>query len=301
MKSMTELKTLAASLRVAMEAGCCEQFSLLERPVVLAELFELKRRDKAALRNLELESTMANYVGLAVQGVLAGYVALYDKLVAEGHDASNSFEFGNDAYCYFIPHREVEAEEVPAGAKGLLGLIGGEKLPPHVVKAFVVETQSTNWVVVLEERFGRHTLHIRQFWDDPALLDSPDYHGTFDQYTGSNLSIKDVVRLAAEAADRFSDDMPGVNYPKRPCLNTFLRGSLVPGHKDAGIGLRYADGRDKGYVLSYEQPYGDCPAVKDVHWFGFHRISHAMERIGFAVSMLVPELAPDGGADLLDD
>jgi hypothetical protein len=301
MKTPNELKALAASLRVALHGGCSKEFALLERPVALAELYDLVRADKATLQNLELEATLSHYVGLAVQGVIPGYVALYDRLVAKGYDASNPYEFGNDSFCHYIPQRVVEAETLSGEAKALLGLFGKETLPPDVAKAFVVETQNTNWIVVLTPRYGRHDLHVRQFWRDPAVLDSPDYHGGMEQYTGANLTIKDVIRLAAEAANLFSDDMPGVHYPQRPSLNTFLRGSLVPGHKDAGAGLRYADGRDKGYVLSYGQPHGTTPLVKDVHWFGFSEISHALKRIGFAVEMLVPDFAPDSGEDFVDE
>lgn len=62
---------------------------------------------------------------------------------------------------------------------------------------------------------------------------------------------------------RYSDDLPGVQYPSRPSMDALVSSSLLAAASLSPSGLTYGDFRDPGYVVSMEVDYfTKLPEVK---------------------------------------
>src|SRR5690606_2877505 len=106
-----------------------------------------------------------------------------------------------------------------------------------------------------------------------------------DEYAQrSDLTLRDVVALAHQATENYSDDLPGVRCVQRPSLQTFLRKSLDVGEESAGVGLRYGDFRDPGYVASVR--VDERPEVDGIHHFGVSSLNYVMFNLASAADCL---------------
>jgi len=267
MLTQAEIAAHGAKLHALLNAGLTKEWAILERAPVLAALFELcDRGGDGDIRNLTLEGTVNRYVGFALQKEMPRYVALHDKLVeSKFNTKDNRFEFGNDAYAYAL----LDAEHVipPDNAINWKAIFGEDYVsPPTIikVKAFVVNTQSRDFLVVLNNNYDRWSVHFRRIF--PSLQDELEagYIGDMDKYRDSNnLTLLDAVKIA-KSASKFADDFPDVSYPSRLSLETFLQGNLIAGDEKAGLGLRYADFRDVGYLASYRIHNGELPDVEGI-------------------------------------
>lgn len=203
--------------------------------LIVAELLHLQDSPTFPLRNLVLEDLLDVYVGQGLQAKLPAYLALHDKLEESG---ILSFEkrmaLGRSEYnIYALP---TMTHETSCGEA--------------IVKAFVLHTLEGNFLVVLNYRFG-WTVHFRQFW--PKLEDSletSEWLPKLEEHrNATNLTLLDVAKLSS-AMSSFSDDYPGTLRPARPHLASFLAGRLIAGERDEGVGLRFGDCRDSGYIAS---------------------------------------------------
>lgn len=247
--SLVQMLDLSLGLRAQMEAGLSREYDTLERPYVMAGMMAATHKDPMDLRSHFFESMVDAFMGLRLGPLVEPYVKLYDDLVAHDHlDSKTKFEFGNDAYVWAIPERF-------AAKKGLglnLTHLFGEDYEPEApdpkarrTKAIVLQTQSCNFLVVMNYAYGRwQRMDVREFWpdvreelaDDGYLL---NLNGIKDR---KDLTVLDVVKystLAAAYSDDFSEG-DGYRRIERPSLATLLNGTLMPGDEDSGVALRYA-------------------------------------------------------------
>ena len=136
---------------------------------------------------------------------------------------------------------------------GVDGYIWLEKEEENIL-VLGFQNQNIMYLVYVITKYGVDKIHVRQIWDDylaacrsgnymigkPAwdVLDTHDY--------------KDVICHAETAIKEYSDDFydeqgkqitPDGHYVSRPNLTTHQK-SL------GNVGMRYKDGRDKGYIVS---------------------------------------------------
>lgn len=269
------LRALGAQLRETLEAGLDKARDCLERPLPLAYMLAAQKKDPLDARSLEFESLIGAYLGVVVQAWIEPYLALHAALTQKGHAAADSaFLLGGDSYVWSCADHEVVEEADPKMA-AFLEELGHTYAPStHKVKAFALRTQSRNYFVLLILTHGRWRLHIRRFWDNlQEVRASKGYYLLQEFGDRQDLTLEDVVKLAQRAAEAYGDDLPGVAYPKRPLLATFLGGNLLAGDRRAGLGLRYGDSRDLGYVVSFDNDrteprvaHGpDCPYGELAH------------------------------------
>jgi hypothetical protein len=257
-----EMTELALALNRLLEAGLDTKWPDLERPTPVALLYWLANKDKMDVRSHDFECLCDAYVGLAVEQWVQPYLSLHAALTQQGATSqATGHNFAIDTYVWAAADRTLPEE--PLGIDGLDDL-DDDPLSERRAKAMVLQTQSCNFLVLLNERFGRWTLHFRKFWPDVRdALAQGNVGGSLSTVVDrKDLTVLDVVKLSSAAAE-FGDDLPGVHYPRRPHLATLLNGSLLVGDQDAGIGLRYGDMRDMGYVMSMHAN-GDLVEAKDM-------------------------------------
>jgi hypothetical protein len=128
-------------------------------------------------------------------------------------------------------------------------------------------------------------VHIRQYWNNlqEALADDDNYLGhPLSEFKNKPLSVTQAVAFTSSLS-QYSDDLPGVAYPQRPSLDTFTRGDMKVRY-DAGIGLRYGDGRDKGFILSCQQSSDDTmESAKDCTWPSMSFVQGVLNNLHSAV------------------
>ncbi len=286
LKRQEDFRRVATRIRELRESCLSKEWDVLERPYPIAQVFADGKRDKMDLREHDFEGMVSAYYGLVMLNWVEPYVALYDRLTAASYTSpEKKFEFANDAYVWACVQREVEPEKMTE-LEELFPELAGYEPPKHLVKVFVLETQSRNFVVVLNQCYGRWSVHIRQFWDDLAEARKSKYYFPLADYKDRrDLTLDDVVKLAREASDKYSDDLPGVSYPHRPMLATFLKGSLMAGEEEAGIGLRYGDHRDRGYIVSFKCD-ARRPEVDNALTCVFHDVSYVAYNLASAIDCL---------------
>lgn len=288
MKTQAELAATGQRISEVLEAGLTSEWNVLERAYPLAHLFAGKKRDKLDLRDHDFESLADAYCGVVMANWVEQYVQLHAELTRRGHTSEDSmFEFANDAYLWACADREVvESDEEQKALRALMPLLGKVEPAKFEVKAFVLETQSRSFLVVLNKQYGTWRLHIRRFWQDiRQARQSPGCFPLQDVAERKDLTLEDVIKLAHHAAEAYGDALPGVPYPTRPMLSTFLEGNLLAGDKHAGIGLRYGDFRDRGYVISFkndeERPSVDAALRSDFHEVAYvaYNLASALDRL----------------------
>ena len=258
-RSLAQLLELGLNLRVQLEAGLSPEWNLLERPYALAAMMTGAKDEPMELRSHTFESMVDAFVGLRLGPLVEHYVKLHDDLVEHAHvDSASKFEFGNDAYVWALAERFAPEKDRGFNFKAIFGE-DYEPEPPDPqacrAKAIVLQTQSCNFLVVLNYAYGRWTrLDVREFWPDvrEALAEDGYLLNLNDLRDRKDLTVLDVVKYSTRAAT-YSDDFGAEgNYSRveRPSLATLVNGSLMAGEDDAGIALRYGDFRDSGFVVS---------------------------------------------------
>lgn len=268
-----------------------KKWDVLQKPQVLASLFNHEDWTDSGfeLRNITFESTFGAVIGQRMHAALPKLLEMHAKLVSDGVISDETkYDLGRDSYIYSVADKEVPAKPSGIDFKAIFGQDYVETPKKVKIKAMVLETQSTQYIVVMNYQLGRWEVHIREYFKDLRDAMAEAYLLNLDNIKAAdNLTIFDVVRLARVAAV-YADDFQGNPYPSRLSLASYLNGSLIGNDEDAGLGLRYADGRDEGYVVSYED--SDRPEAKDVLWGGYAALHNVMARLGMAHEYL---LTPD--------
>jgi hypothetical protein len=288
-----QMDAQAAQLLKLLRQGLTKDWNVLEEPQVLASMFHLMHRRSTDMRELSLENTFEAYVGQALKLRVPDLVRLHDVLAASGLGREHRYEFGNDAYVYAVADKQVTKPTDP-GMLELFKDIGlereeADRFEVTDVKAFVLETQSQQFIVVLNQRFGRWSLNIRRIY--PSFEEEQakgGYLGTLGDFVDrTDLTVHDIIALSHHA-EQFADDIAGNNYPKRLSLKYYLDRTLVSGEEDAGRGLYYEDFRDEGYVASLKtNSHGEMPEVEGMAAVGYGRIGYVMFNLMCAFEQLV--------------
>lgn len=259
-KTPEQLQACSAALGKLLAAQLNRDWDLLERPAILAGLFACHPDEVMSISSHDFESTLDAFIGMRAARMIEPYLKLHADLTDQGHTSADTrLEFGTDAFVWAAASRSAPAKDLGINWAAVLGSPEGEKAFERTpdpcarqARAIVLQTQSRNFLVVLNYEYGRwHSLHVREFWPDigPAM-DANGYLLNLDALRERrDLTVQDVVAWSTRACT-YSDVLPGVNYPERPNLASLLDGSLFAGEEEAGIGLRYGDFRDKGHVLS---------------------------------------------------
>lgn len=283
-KSPEDLAPAVQALKRMLEAETSVHWDTLERPHVLAALVLSSRRDRFSTRAHQLEQTLSNACGQLLVGLVQPYLTLHAYLVSQGHlDQASAMDLGRDAYLWSVADREFEDPQAK-GDEAFLRSLGLQcKTPPVKVKAFVLQTQSQGFIVVLNQRSKKWSMHIRRVWEDAgAALASTDHLGALEAYRDrKDLTLADVIALVKHA-QAFSDDTPGAPYPARLSLKSYLDGNMLARTEGAGRGLRYGDLRDVGYVASLDGSW-DFPLADGGYSLDF-------EALGYLTAILAAEL-----------
>lgn len=299
LKTQEELQAIASKVQDLLNAELSPDWEMLERPSVLAYLFA-QNEEGADVRNVLIESTQEEYVGMKIEAMLPNYIQLFDTLKSSGFGKRHAIEVGNGVFVYALEEREVVLQDDGTMKTFLEDLFPEDVLNGYVnapkkalVKALVLETQNHNYIALLNNKFDKWTIHVRRVYPslDAALANSKHLGSLNDYKDRSNLTLHDVVRLASMASE-YADDYAENPYPKRLSLPTFLAGSLVAGEEDAGAGLRYADGRDRGYVVSLQKSTDCIPCAKDIDWGTYREVANVMRWLNAACYDVTPD-GPD--------
>ena len=223
----------------------------LTAPQVLAACIEqFDIGDPQDAGQLYLEWTVEQYVGRKVEANLDDIEAVVEWLREGGYTESNPYRY-NDGDCklFQIPHDDL--------------LI------------FCAEGQTPRYIYILENHpvLGNSRLHIRRYYDEYDKLEVDDWQRKEEErYTEKG--IREAIKNAFWLSEGWSDCLEGNSYPTRPSLKYF---------KDRCFKPKYGDGRDIGYVLSYDnlvQPKADSA----IHFFpevkiAFSYLRYAVEEM----------------------
>jgi len=126
------------------------------------------------------------------------------------------------------------------------------------VKAFALEGSDGNFVVLLANSGGDWSVHLRQYWESIH-----NFYRFANNAAQRVHSVEWAIEFASKVA-MHSDDVPGVHSPRRPSLASFSIGNFKVGSAAAGIGLRYGDSRDAGFVLSLRSRKEGAAVTSDI-------------------------------------
>lgn len=260
-KAMT---ALGDKLHALLAKSVPDKQDRVEKPFAVASMYTTRKRDGLSMRDPDFEAVVNSYVAQIVEGWFQPCEKLFDKMTKIGHTSKKTgFAFTNDARVWACAQQR--------GAK-----------------AFALNTETRNYLVVLEsERPGRQALHIRRYWDLLSdLREEGGYLPLQDIAERKDLTLEDVIKLASEAAERYSDCLPDVRIPKRPSLQSFLDSSLWEG-LTSSIGLRYGDARDPGYVLTARySAMLEAVEVRNVISSSFQEIGYVAHNLTIAMDVL---------------
>jgi hypothetical protein len=302
-RTPAQLQALADTLRAQLEAGLSQEWDLLERPYALAGLFGRLPQPSLEVQCFDFEETIDAFIGMRTAELIAPYLQLHAELVARGHTSAQArYEFRNDGYLWAAADRVAPKKDLGINFRALLGIEEDESEADkqaaacaRQMKAIVLETQSSSYLLLLNYEFGRWSqLHVRQFW--PSLeADLASGRGLLNLDAvrdRTDLTVMDLVALSSRAC-AYSDALPGVAYPERPSLATLLDGSLLPGEEDAGIALRYGDFRDRGYVLSVTRDRDGEGQVKKMVHSRISTVTYVASNMAIAIEGLEPQSDQD--------
>jgi hypothetical protein len=168
--------------------------------------------------NYGVEGAMDTYMARKIEEHFPRIGKLHRFLIKNKHTEDNPWEFGIDAYAFYIPDKE----------RGI----------------FVVERRSRHYLLILDKHplykdnkiVDSKTLHIRRIWD--SISEHCDEDG-FDQELKEK-GLSHAVKHANDLTD-YSDNINDYPYVRRPDLAWY---------KKRKFELEYSDCRDAGYVLT---------------------------------------------------
>ena len=206
---------------------------------------------------LHLQWVVAKYWGQIVHNqILPAGRKLYEALVAGNHTVENRFDNGNNHYLYFIP-------------------TDGDK------KVWVHFTQNSNFLYIITEdnslTLNRERFDIRKIYKE--------HNAERNFYTDQELigTINDAIQHADYLIECHDDQY---KYSKRHSLDFYRKINWKIPSYDAHI---YGDGRDGGYVLSYESDGNiDFQEVKDA-WLYWGLLNQATDILTWALDWLQEE------------
>lgn len=286
------MQEIADELRQQLEGQMTRKWDLLERPIILAGMFAREKRNPIDAQSHDFESMQDAFYGVRTADMLAPSVEFHADLTAAGHISEETkFEFGNDAYVWAVADRTAPETDLGLNWKAIYG--EDYERPPldpeaRKAKAFVLETQSSSFLFVMNYDYGRWSeLHVRQFWPDiNEELAGEGYLLNLDSVKGrTDLTIVDLVKYSTRACG-YSDMLPGVDFPERPSLAGILKDSLFGGEDDAGIALRYGDFRDRGYIFSVKVEREGRPKLEKVVYTDIGRIRYVAANLSSAIYVL---------------
>jgi hypothetical protein len=182
--------------------------------------------EKLNCPELDIEWTLEVFWANKIRNIIPTLEKIYSELVKRNITEENKHDF-NDDHIWFVPDPRRENRRI-----------------------FIHTAQNTNFIFVWDEkctdpelgRYGR--LHVRRYWD---VLPEPEYEWDIkDDVTFKEKVAKHgkLWALRESGLENYADDVLDKPYPDRPSLDFF---------KKSNFEFRYGDGRDKGYVLSYQR------------------------------------------------
>lgn len=146
----------------------------------------------------------------------------------------------------------------------------GWKHTPSVLlrKALVLTEQSRHYVVVLEQEYGKWSIHVREWFVSDDDDEETQKLIKILRKTNNKVQQLDIVTRLVDRRSKMRTDRKGVYYPERLGIRAYIKSNFVSGyvdHKDdACSGLLCEDYRDTGYVLSFSERHDeDKPECKD--------------------------------------
>lgn len=230
------------SAREAIEAVLNEHFAedKLNAPRAIAgAMAVLDLDDPKEVRHLYLEWTLEYFVGIRVQENLPDVDTIVSFLEEEGCTEDSPMVFNDLDDSLFY-------------------------IPDSDRKIYCHTSQNRRYLYIKDGR----RFHIRRYYDMYDFGDHDSWREKEKARYHDN-GIREAI-VNAEALQDYSDCLPGNPYPKRPSLQFF---------KDCDFRPRYSDGRDIGYVLSY-----NCLNGPRVDWaiYNMAEIGNAIFHLRYA-------------------
>lgn len=190
---------------------------------VLALVYE-----KLSCPSYDIELTLETFWANQIRNIIPTLEKLYCELVNRNITEDNQYVFNDlDDHIWFVPDPRGENRRI-----------------------FIHTAQNTNFIFVWDEcctdaelgRYGK--LHVRRYWD---VLPEPESQWEIKDDLEFKKQVEKHGKLWAlreSGLERYSDDVLGNAYPQRPSLDFF---------KKSNYQFTYDDGRDVGYILTYER------------------------------------------------
>lgn len=208
-------------------------------PNLIADMFEFaehnEKGDQDNFNNQAMNWGIEYYLNRKLEKVIPKFLALYNFCVDNKYTLDNYFEWGGgDRQVSFIPNKDKQV--------------------------LYFTNQNVKFVCVMNDsRF-----HIREVYDDLFAPENADYgfyslgsYGSIDCFregikadNGLEIAVTNLIGKYS----RWSDCIEGNQYPSRIDLKNMIKCDF----DSKSEAFRYGDGRDEGYVLSYNGFNGRC-------------------------------------------
>lgn len=255
-KTRAAIKTAAKNALIAMNAELAklgEDLGPRMKANVLAEIIADFEKDPRCPSFQYTDWAMGARIGAMVEAQIPDYERVHSELKRRGITRDNAIDLGgNCGYAYPIFDSQDR-------------------------RAFCIETQNMNLLILLQSRYDGTDVHIRRWWDslpEKRLKGHLVSHEKKFQ-AEKNKDYAHVVALA-DAAAEYSDNLPGKDYVHRPDLSMFIETEFKVKCEGACPGLRYGDSRDRGYILTTKKDYLTDKLLVDSPVFFAGTLNYAM-------------------------
>lgn len=195
------------------------------------------------------KARMAAEVGAVVRAWLPRLVYLHARLLQSGYSVETGRVLALADGCSIQALARVTRSGPLFARVG--GLVGVGSSQERQALAMVLRTPHLRFLAVLNGQGADWSVHLRRFWDSmEQSLDSNSWPAELANLQHADLALPDALRLSGILAERFADDIPGVEVPRRLGLDGITSKSLFAGDKAASAALRWGDDRDTGFLLS---------------------------------------------------
>lgn len=239
-KDVERRKAVVDQLEKLIRDSVSRETDVIEQPAIIAALVDRFGHSPRDFSSMTLENVIGGCVGRAIGDETPRLLELAERIHAGGYTEENKYDFGYaDRYAFSLKNTEKQ-------------------------KVFALRTQNVNYLVILVKNWRGWDVHIRQWWD---VLSEKSYvpYDLKPLMSGKLLTFEEAQRISGRFED-YADDIPGMSYPKRLSLKAFQDTDFRVHKDNSCAGLRYADARDTGYIITVKRSVFNIYEADKVTW-----------------------------------
>lgn len=260
-KDTERRKAVVDQLEKLIRESVTREKDVIEQPAILAALVDRFSHSPREFLSFTMENVIGGCVGRAIGDETPRLLELAERIHAGGYTEENQYDFGYaDRYAFSLKNTEKQ-------------------------KVFALRSQNVNYLVILVKGWQGWDVHLRQWWDVLAEKSYVPYDLEPLMKGTKLLTFEEAQRISGRF-EEYADDIPGMSYPKRLSLKAFKDTDFRVHDDKSCAGLRYADARDTGYVISVKPSVFGFYEADKVTWKSLSHVQYVWYDLLSAIDTL---------------